>query len=125
MLSWWMIAVLKGIQNLIRYEVPFAIAPTIYEGNLHEINDIVRFAYGNGGFFAPNHLRKFPHAPHVLDISLKPESLRKCILETTAIIEKEFKAPVQPSDLKGLFPAPWCDYGNSISLIYLDSSAAR
>jgi len=54
---------LKGIHNLIRYEVPFAIAPTIHEGNLHEINDIVRFAYGNGGFFASNHLRKFPLNP--------------------------------------------------------------
>ena len=91
---------MNGIRKLIEYQVPFAIAPTIHERNLHEIYDIGYFAYSNGGFFAPNHLRKFPHAPHVLDISLTPESLRNCIIETFGKLEKKFNPDVQPAEIK-------------------------
>ena len=90
---------MNGIRNLIEQKVPFAIAPTLHEGNLHEIYDIARFAYSHGGFFAPNHLRKFPHAPHAGDIYLKPESLRKCIIETFEKTGQEFNLDVQPAGL--------------------------
>ena len=83
-------AVMNGIQKLIKHKIPLAIAPTIHEGNIHEIPDIARFAYANGGFLAPNHLRKFPHAPHAGAITLKPESLRNSIINTFSQIQKEF-----------------------------------
>ena len=91
---------MKGIRNLIEQHVPFSIAPTLHEGNLHEIPDIVRLAYNNGGFFTPNHLRKFPHAPNVQNITLKPESLRRCIIETFGIIDKQYNRNVQPAELQ-------------------------
>jgi radical SAM protein with 4Fe4S-binding SPASM domain len=86
---------LKGIKNLIKHKIPLAIAPTLHEGNIHEIEDIARFAYSNGCTLSPNHLRKFPHAPHGREISLKPESLRKCIIETFEKINHDFQRPVQ------------------------------
>jgi radical SAM protein with 4Fe4S-binding SPASM domain len=92
--------VMEGLQCLIKEKIPFSVAPTLHEGNLHEIPDIVRFAYGNGGFFSPNHLRKFPHAPYSETIVLKPESLRKCILDTLGIINDEFKRKAQPEELQ-------------------------
>jgi radical SAM protein with 4Fe4S-binding SPASM domain len=92
--------VMEGIRHLIAKEVPFSIAPTLHEGNLHEIPDIVRFAYGNGGFFTPNHLRKFPHAPHAERIMLTPDSLRKTILEMFGIINREFRRVAQPEELQ-------------------------
>lgn len=76
-------ATMKGIRNLIARRVPFSLAPTLHERNLHEVADIARFAYENGGFYAPNHLRKFPHAPHAGKISLSPGSLRNSIIETS------------------------------------------
>ena len=90
---------ITGIKNLISHRAPFAISPTIHERNSHEMIDIARFAISNGGFFAPNHLRKFPHAPQVQQISLKSESLRKCIIETFEQIHKEFPKDAQPETL--------------------------
>jgi radical SAM protein with 4Fe4S-binding SPASM domain len=81
---------LKGINNIIANKLPFALAPTLHEGNIHEMYDIARFAKSNGGIFSPNHLRKFPHAPYAKDIHLKSETLRKGIIETFSRIEKEF-----------------------------------
>jgi radical SAM protein with 4Fe4S-binding SPASM domain len=92
-------AAMNGIRNLIRYKVPFALAPTLHEGNLHEIHEIGRFAYSNGGFLAPNHLRKFPHAPHTTDIHLENESLRKTILDTFSRITAEFGPVGKPAGL--------------------------
>jgi len=81
---------LKGIMNIISQKVPFAIAPTLHEGNVHEMYDLAKFAYSNGGTLSPNHLRKFPHAPYAKNIHLSPGSLRKVIIETFSKIEKEF-----------------------------------
>jgi radical SAM protein with 4Fe4S-binding SPASM domain len=74
-------AAMKGIQNLIRYKVPFAIAPTLHEGNVHEMESLARFTFENGGTFSPNHLRKFPHAPFCQKIKLEPSTLRNTILK--------------------------------------------
>ncbi len=92
-------AAMLGIRSLIKHKVPFAIAPTLHEGNLHEIYEIGRLAYSNGGFLAPNHLRKFPHAPHAQDIHLEPESLRNCIIETFERITEEFGPTQKPGGL--------------------------
>jgi radical SAM protein with 4Fe4S-binding SPASM domain len=91
---------MKGIRNLIEQKVPFSIAPTLHEGNLHEIPNIARFTYSNGGIISPNHLRKFPHAPYVHNISLNPESLRKCIIETFDLVNKKFHHDVQTAEVQ-------------------------
>lgn len=93
-------ATMKGISHLIEQNVPFSIAPTLHEGNIHEIPGLVRLAFDNSGFYTPNHLRRFPHAPRVHTITLKPESLRKCILETSGINDRQYNRDVLPSILQ-------------------------
>ncbi|MEI7980625.1 MAG: radical SAM protein, partial [Bacteroidota bacterium] len=95
---------MKGIRQLIDHRIPFSIAPTLHEGNLHEVAGIARFAYSNGGFYAPNHLRKFPHSPLAREITLDPESLRKSIIETFESVTKEFRPvpePEQTTEISG------------------------
>ncbi len=89
-------ATIRGINILAKYKVCVSLAPTVHEGNLHEILDIARFAYRNGGLFDPNHLRKFPHAPNACNISLEPDSLRNIIIETFEKIHKEFDHTDEP-----------------------------
>lgn len=81
---------MTGIMNLIKHKVPFSLAPTLHEGNLYEMEELARFACRNGGQFAPNHLRKFPHAPRANLISLKQASLRRTIIDTFEKINREF-----------------------------------
>jgi radical SAM protein with 4Fe4S-binding SPASM domain len=85
-------ATMAGIRNLMKYRVSFALAPTLHEGNLHEMEELARFTRMNGGRFAPNHLRKFPHSPRVHAISLHEDSLRRTILESFEKTNREFGA---------------------------------
>ena len=62
--------------------VQISLAPTLHTKNLHEVADIARFAVENGGVYAPNHLRHFPHAPHAGEVSLSPGELRNSIIRT-------------------------------------------
>lgn len=81
---------MRGIGCLIRHRVPFSLAPTLHEGNLHEVTGIARFAYRNGGSYTPNHLRHFPHAPYGNKLKLSAKSLRDSIIATSHIIRMEF-----------------------------------
>lgn len=53
--------VMAAIQSVIDAGLPFLLAPTLHEGNLHELADIAEFAIANGGYISPNNLRHFPH----------------------------------------------------------------
>lgn len=91
---------MQGILNLAKFNLPFALAPTLHQGNLHEMPAMARFAYSHGGFFAPNHLRKFPQAHRVDSIQLRPASLRQCILETFGGTAGECQCRSLPAGLK-------------------------
>jgi radical SAM protein with 4Fe4S-binding SPASM domain len=92
-------ASMKGINHLINQKVPLAIAPTLHEGNIHEIEELARFTYRNGAIFSPNHLRKFPQATHVNNIFLKPDTLRKCIVDTFSKMNQEFDIDLLTDEL--------------------------
>jgi radical SAM protein with 4Fe4S-binding SPASM domain len=53
--------VMSAIDNVINQGLPFVLAPTMHNGNLHEIYDIAALAIANGGWCSPNNLREFPH----------------------------------------------------------------
>lgn len=105
---------MKGIKHLMNEKISFAIAPTIHEGNLHEIYDIAHLAYSNGGAFSPNHLRRLPQSLHIQNIHLKTESLRKSIIDTFEKVNKEFDInyPVYkvPDDEVPVLPEGRCKY---------------
>ena len=93
---------MSGINQIIKYKVPFSLAPTIHSDNLDEIYEIARFAFLNGGRFSPNILRKFPHCPadgfdfnyDILSDFLKSIE-RKAIKEFgKEIFYKEYQQPI-------------------------------
>ena len=57
-------SVLDSIRHLASCNIPFSIAPTLHEQNLHEAPDLASFAVRNGGYFTPNHLIVLPGRAH-------------------------------------------------------------
>lgn len=80
---------MDGISNVIANQLPFSLAPTIHERNLHEVFEIARFALLNGGFFSPNNLRKFPFNPQS-GLNLTQEDLYCTVKEVDHRISSEF-----------------------------------
>ncbi|MFA9388317.1 MAG: radical SAM protein [Prolixibacteraceae bacterium] len=52
---------IKGIETIIKQNVPFSLAPTMHDKNLKEITKLAIYAFENNGGFTPNNLRNFPH----------------------------------------------------------------
>lgn len=53
--------ILAGIHSLRNHGIPLALAPTIHSKNLHELEDLARFALSIGAEFSPNNLRLSAH----------------------------------------------------------------
>ena len=81
---------MAGIQYLIDYKIPFSLAPTIHEGNLHEIYDLANFAYSNNGTFTPNNLRVFPQC-NQHKLKLTNETLYDVVKETESLLFQNFE----------------------------------
>jgi radical SAM protein with 4Fe4S-binding SPASM domain len=56
---------LKKVQHafdsILAHGLPFVLAPTAHDGNLHELYDVAALAIEHGGWCKPNNLREFPH----------------------------------------------------------------
>lgn len=50
-------AVMAGINQLIEHKIPFIIAPTVHDCNVHDIYNIAKFTFLNNGEISPNNLR--------------------------------------------------------------------
>jgi len=81
--------IIRGIHNVIDCQLPFTLAPTIHEGNLHEIYGLVYFAISNGGFISPNNLRIFPHNSDC-QLELSNMSLYNIIKDVEKRVIKDF-----------------------------------
>ena len=68
----------RGIETAIQFGLPFSLAPTMHEGNLHELSDIAIYALSQQGGFTPNNLRQFPHCK-AEGFSLKEEHFLKTL----------------------------------------------
>jgi radical SAM protein with 4Fe4S-binding SPASM domain len=53
---------MAAIHSIIAQRLPFKLAPTLHDGNMHELNAIGDLAVGNGGWLSPNQLKELPHA---------------------------------------------------------------
>lgn len=78
---------IAGIQILARHRLPLVLAPTIHEGNAHEIVDIARLGLDLGGYFNPNDLRELPQSVKGA-VSLRPETLRRVLRELGAMMRE-------------------------------------
>jgi radical SAM protein with 4Fe4S-binding SPASM domain len=54
--------VMSAIRAVIDQGVPFKLAPTLHNDNMHELNAIGELALSNGGWLSPNHLKELPHS---------------------------------------------------------------
>lgn len=68
--------VMSGIRALAKYKAPLLLAPTIHDGNAHEIVDIARFAVEMGGSISANDLRHQPRDEND-SLTLSTETFRE------------------------------------------------
>ena len=53
--------VLRAFRSVVDHKLPFVLAPTCHDANLHELVDIASLAIEHGGWCKPNNMREFPH----------------------------------------------------------------
>lgn len=53
---------MAAIRSIIDQGLPFKIAPTLHNANMHELSAIGELAISNGGWLSPNQLKELPHA---------------------------------------------------------------
>jgi radical SAM protein with 4Fe4S-binding SPASM domain len=53
---------MAGIRSVIEQRLPFKLAPTLHDRNMHELNAIGDLAVANGGWLSPNQLKELPHS---------------------------------------------------------------
>ena len=82
--------VMAGIQNVIDQELPFKLAPTVHDRNMHELNAIGELAVANGGWISPNQLMELPHSGlDYTHLSLSNEGLLQALDDlNTHLIDK-------------------------------------
>ena len=54
--------VMAALRSIIDQKVPFKLAPTLHDRNMHELDAIGELAVSNGGWLSPNQLKELPHA---------------------------------------------------------------
>lgn len=76
---------MAAIQSIIDQGLPFKIAPTLHNRNMHELPAIGDLAISNGGWLKPNQLKELPHAGlNYTDVVMSSEGL----LETLRTVNK-------------------------------------
>lgn len=80
---------MAGIKKIIKYKIPFSVAPTVHNGNSSEIYELARLAFMNNGGFSPNMLMKFPHCP-ALGFEVNTDNLLKVLIEVEERTVKDF-----------------------------------
>jgi radical SAM protein with 4Fe4S-binding SPASM domain len=53
---------MAAIRSIIDQRLPFKLAPTLHNGNMHELPAIGDLAVSNGGWLSPNQMKELPHA---------------------------------------------------------------
>jgi radical SAM protein with 4Fe4S-binding SPASM domain len=53
---------MAGLRSVIDQGLPFKLAPTLHDGNMHELPAIGELALANGGWMSPNQLKELPHS---------------------------------------------------------------
>lgn len=100
--------VLEGINYVVKYRLPFVLAPTVHEGNLHEIYDIAHWAISNGGWISPNNLRTFPHDANHGKLTLSNESLWEALRDLNERLLNTFGADFLAQRRSQLSPPKDC-----------------
>jgi radical SAM protein with 4Fe4S-binding SPASM domain len=83
---------LAAIDHIAEHDIPLVIAPTIHQGNAHQIADMAVFAANKGAWFSPNNLRVFPHDENDGKFSLDNETLAGVVAHVRKRLGETFPA---------------------------------
>ena len=81
---------MRAIDLLLERGLPVIVAPTIHQGNAHQISEMAIFAAQRGAYFSPNNLREFPHDENHGKVSLPNATLDRVIAEFRTAVREKF-----------------------------------
>jgi radical SAM protein with 4Fe4S-binding SPASM domain len=82
---------MAAIQNVIDRKLPFKLAPTLHNKNMHEMPAIAALAIGNGGWVSPNPLKELPHAGlNYTNLAMSNEKMLDVLHDTNLHLVKTF-----------------------------------
>ncbi|XOB64266.1 radical SAM protein [Deferribacteres bacterium DY0037] len=61
----------SGVDTLHKYNVPFTIAPTIHDGNVHLFQEMMLYSVDKGGGYTPNNYRKISDSDGSISLDYK------------------------------------------------------
>jgi radical SAM protein with 4Fe4S-binding SPASM domain len=79
---------MRGIKNGADHLLPFSLAPTVHDGNAHEIGKLAHLAYAEGGDITPNNLRSIP-GNNMEELKLTPSSLIESLRQIGHVLKNE------------------------------------
>jgi radical SAM protein with 4Fe4S-binding SPASM domain len=83
--------VTRAIRNIIDEGLPFILAPTVHNKNMHELDAIGELAIGNGGWLSPNALKELPHAGlDYTDLALSHEMMGESLRASNQYLVAKF-----------------------------------
>lgn len=82
---------MAGIRSIIDQGLPFKLAPTVHDGNMHELTAIGEMALANGGWMSPNQLIELPHSGlNYTNLSMSHDRLVQVLRELNANLIAKF-----------------------------------
>jgi radical SAM protein with 4Fe4S-binding SPASM domain len=98
--------VMAGLQSAIDQGLPFVLAPTLHDRNMHELPAIGELAVGNGGWLSPNQLKELPHSGlDYTNLSMSTDALRQALRQLNEHLIAKFGLDVI-ADLSGRYGSP-------------------
>jgi radical SAM protein with 4Fe4S-binding SPASM domain len=83
--------VMAAIQSIIEQRLPFKLAPTMHDGNMHELPAIGELAVANGGWVSPNQLKELPHAGlNYTNLKMNPDALLEALRQLNEHLMAKF-----------------------------------
>jgi radical SAM protein with 4Fe4S-binding SPASM domain len=71
---------MAAIRSIIDQKLPFKLAPTVHNANMHELSAIADLAVSNGGWVSPNQLKELPHAGlNYTNVAMSNEGLMEAL----------------------------------------------
>jgi radical SAM protein with 4Fe4S-binding SPASM domain len=83
-----------AIRSIIAQGLPFKLAPTLHNGNMHELPAIADLAISNGGWLSPNQLKELPHAGlNFTNVAMSTDGLMEALRNVNAYLATKFGLP--------------------------------
>lgn len=83
--------VMAAFRSIVEQGLPFKLATTLHDRNMHELLQIGELAVGNGGWLSPNQLKELPHAGlNYSNLSMSTDALREGLTKLNTHLVSKF-----------------------------------